>query len=287
MSWEDLRYFVAIASAGTLSGAARQLDVDQATVSRRLAALETGLGARLIDRQPRRAVLTAIGQKVLAHALEIENSVLAIKRLSLSESSESRAKISISAPPILARHFFAPQLRVLSQRLPQVQISILSESRFASLSKLEADLAIRLAPGIADSDIVKKIGHMDFALYAIRSYPHAANPEQWEFIAYTEQSATFDHKTWLNQTIGRRRVICEVADLSNQYEAACTGIGVAGLPCFLADPDPRLMRLSCSESMLSLGIFLALHPDRRNDRLVRETSAAITGLIGDMGLANF
>jgi DNA-binding transcriptional LysR family regulator len=284
MNWEDLRYFVAIASAGTLSGAARQLNVDQATVSRRLAALESELGARLIDRQPRRAVLTAFGQKVLARAIEVETSMLAIKRLSLSASSESRAKISISAPPILARHFFAPQLLVLSQRLPQVQVSVLSESRFASLSKLEADLAIRLAPGIADSDIVKKIGQMDFGLYASCSYPNAPNPEQWEFIGYTEHPATFDHKTWLHQIIGRRRVICEVADLSNQYEAACTGIGVAGLPCFLADQDARLMKLPCPESMLSLSIFLALHPDRRNDRLVRETSAAIMELIGDMGL---
>jgi DNA-binding transcriptional LysR family regulator len=173
---------------------------------------------------------------------------------------------------------------VLSQRLPQVQVSVLSESRFASLSKLEADLAIRLAPGVADSDIVKKIGQMDFGLYASSSYPNAANPEQWEFIGYNEQPSTFDHKTWLQQTIGRRRVICEVADLSNQYEAARTGIGVTGLPCFLADPDARLTKLSCPQSMLSLGIFLALHPDRRNDRLVRETSAAIMALIGEMEL---
>lgn len=99
MNWEDLRYFVAIAHAGTVSGAARQLGVDQATVSRRLAALEADLGARLVDRQPRRAALTALGEQILSHSLEIENQVFAVKRLALNARVQSRAKITISAPP--------------------------------------------------------------------------------------------------------------------------------------------------------------------------------------------
>jgi DNA-binding transcriptional LysR family regulator len=279
MNWEDLRYFLAIASAGTLSGAARQLNVDQATISRRLAALEAELGTRLVNRLPRRAELTGLGQKVLEQALGIEDRMFSIRRLAIAANSELRAKITISAPPILARHFLAPHLLALSKGMPQVQISVLSEPHFASLSRLEADLALRLAPGIADSDIVKKIGQMEFALYAATAYPGIATPEQWEFIGYPEHQLSFDHKTWLYQIIGNRRVICEVADLSNQYEAACSGVGVAGLPCFLADSDPRLVKLSTAQPMLSLGIWLALHPDRRNDRVVRDTTTAIIGLV--------
>lgn len=284
MNWEDLRYFLAIASAGTLSGAARRLEVDQATISRRLAAFETELGSRLVNRLPRRAELTGLGQEVLEQALAIEDRMFAIRRLALTAHSELRAKITISAPPILARHFLAPHLLTLSQGLPQVQVSVLSEPHFASLSRLEADLAMRLAPGTADSDIVKKIGQMEFALYATSAYPRIDTPEQWEFVGYTENPLAFDHKTWLYQIIGDRRVICEVTDLSNQYEAACSGIGVAGLPCFLADRDPRLVKLSTTEPMLNLGIWLALHPDRRNDRRVRDTTAAIIDLVQALGL---
>jgi DNA-binding transcriptional LysR family regulator len=280
MNWEDLRIFVAIASAGTLSGAARQLSVDQATISRRLATLETDLGVRLINRLPRQAQLTPVGHTVLAQALEIEERAFAIKRLCLNAHTEARTKVTISAPPILARHFLAPNLLNLSQRMPHVQVSILSEPQFSSLSRLEADLAMRLAPGVNDSEVVKKVGQMAFALYAGPSYANLNHPDRWEFIGYTENPLAFDHKTWLYETIGARRVICEVADLSNQYEAACTGIGVAGLPCFLADHDPRLVKLSSPDPLLSLGVWLALHPDRRNDLTVRETSAAIQGLLG-------
>jgi DNA-binding transcriptional LysR family regulator len=284
MNWEDLRYFLAIANAGTLSGAARQLNVDQATISRRLAALETELRTRLVNRLPRRAELTSFGQEVLAQALAIEDRTLSIKRLALTAHGESRSKITLSAPPILARHFLAPHLLTLSRQMQQVQISVLSEPHFASLARMEADLAMRLAPGTADSDIVKKIGEMEFALYAAPSYAHIATPEQWAFVGYTDNPLSFEHKSWLYETIESRQVICEVADLSNQYEAACTGIGVAGLPCFLADQDPRLVKLASSEPMLKLGIWLALHPDRRNDRLVRDMSTAIIDLLRAWGL---
>lgn len=280
MNWEDLRFFVAIANAGTLSGAARQLGVDQATISRRLATLETDLGVRLINRLPRQAQLTPVGNDVLAQAIEIEDRAFAIKRLTLSAHTEARTKVTISAPPILARHFLAPNLLNLSQRIPDVQVAILSEAQFSSLSRLEADLAIRLAPGVTDTEVVKKVGQMEFALYASPAYANLADPCQWEFVGYTEHPLAFDHKSWLYETIGTRRVICEVADLSNQYEAACTGIGVAGLPCFLADNDARLVKLTSPDPLLSLGIWLALHPDRRNDQRVRETSAAIIALLG-------
>lgn len=284
MNWEDLRFFLAIGQSGTLSGAARALQVDQATVSRRLIALESSLGVRLVNRLPREAQLTIAGQQVLKQALEIEQHAYSVQRMVAGLGEQERATVSISAPPILARHFLAPHLLSLSQKLEQVKLSIFSESHFASLARLEADLAIRLAAGSTDTDIIKKIGHVDFGLYAAHTYPWSSDPSRWDFVGYTERQKDFDHKRWLYEVIGDRRVICEVSDLSNQYEAACSGIGVAGLPCFLADRDERLVRLDARETMLTLDIWLAIHPDRRNDVLIRRTMAAISELVVGAGL---
>jgi DNA-binding transcriptional LysR family regulator len=284
MNWEDLRIFRAVARAGTLSGAARLLNVDQATVSRRLASLEGKLNVRLIERLPREARLTAIGQDVLAEVVDIEAKAFKVERMAMTSSNRERTKVTITAPPILARHFFAPNIHTLSRRFPLVQLAIVSESRFLSLSRLEADLAVRLAPGIQDTDIIRKIGGMEFALYAVKNYAYAADPTKWEFIGYTERQADFDHKRWLYEIIGARRVVCELTDLSNQYEAACTGIGVAGLPRFVGDADERLMKLSSDQPMLNLDIWIATHPDRRNDMLVRNASNAIAELIVSSGL---
>jgi DNA-binding transcriptional LysR family regulator len=285
MNWEDLRYFQAIAEAGTLSGAARTLSVDNATVSRRLASLEETLQIRLVERLPREARLTVVGQRVLEKVVSIEAGALAIERISLVARSQEHGKVMITAPPILARHFLAPSLKEMSQRRPLVQLSIASEAQIVSLSRLDADLALRLAPPIEDTDIAHKIGRMTFGLYAAHDYPNAARPEAWEFIAYTARQADFAHRRWLYEVIGARRVACEVTDLSNQYEAACSGIGVAGLPCFIGDTDPRLQRLPMDGSGLALDVWIALHPDRRNDKLVRNTMRDITELISASKLA--
>ncbi|HEX8544669.1 MAG TPA: LysR family transcriptional regulator [Pseudomonas sp.] len=284
MDWEDLRFFLAIATAGSLSGAARALDVNQATVSRRLAALEAQLNVRLVDRLPRESRLTAIGQQIMQDVLDMEEKAFAVERKCLSSRAVTRAKVTITAPPILARHFLTPNLAELARMSPMVQLSILSEPHFVSLSRLEADLALRLSPPIEDTDIVKKVGKMQFALYAQRDYANALDEQKWEFVGYTDRQGDFAHKRWLYEVIGARRVACEVADLSHQYEAACTGVGVAGLPCFIGDRDNRLVKLDNNLPMLCLDIWVAMHPDRRNDTVVRKTADEILQLLEPLGL---
>ncbi|WP_338521162.1 LysR family transcriptional regulator [Erwinia aphidicola] len=108
MNWEDLRFFLAIAKAGTISSAAKDLNVDQATVSRRLASLEADLGVQLFIRLPRESRLTPTGEKILNEAKEIEAKVFTVARLSSSVKTSAHSRVAISAPPILARHFLLP-----------------------------------------------------------------------------------------------------------------------------------------------------------------------------------
>jgi DNA-binding transcriptional LysR family regulator len=284
MNWEDLRFFLAIAKAGTISGAAKELRVDQATVSRRLASLEAELGVQLFIRLPRESRLTTIGEKILHEANEIEAKVFSVARLTSTFKTSTRSRVAISAPPILARHFFAPSIYELTQQNPDIQLSIQSESQFVSLSKMEADLSLRLSPPVEETDIIKKVGLMKFGLYAAPHYRNIKNATMWEFIAYSHKEPTFEHKRWLYEVIGNRRFCCEVSDLSNQYEAACSGIGVAGLPCFLADKESRLVKLSGEYPVLTLNIWLAKHPDRRDDAQIRKLAQAITEFLEKQGL---
>lgn len=284
MNWEDLRFFLAIARAGTISGAAKGLNVDQATVSRRLASLEAGLGIQLFIRLPRESRLTPIGEKILSEAKEIEERFFAVARLSSVAKTPLRSRVAISAPPILARHFFAPAVFDMAQQNPDIQLSIQSEAQFVSLSKMEADLSLRLSPPIEESDIIRKAGLMRFGLYAATHYRNIKNPSGWEFIAYSHSKPDFEHKRWLYGVIGNRKISCEVSDLSNQFEAACSGIGVAGLPCFLADNESRLIKLPTEQSMLTLDIWLAKHPDLRDDVQIRKLSQTISEFLNNKGL---
>lgn len=234
---------------------------------------------RLVDRLPKEARFTKVGADIVERVLEMQSKAFEIERVLKSSRNDKQREIAVSAPPVLARHLLAPHLQDLSKRLGAPKITILSEPHLASLARMEADLALRLTRGTDDGEIVKKVGRMNFAMYAHTSYPKIDHPAEWEFIGYTRRQPDFEHKRWLYKTIANRRVVCEVTDLSNQYEAACSGIGVAGLPRFIGDGDSRLLRLTTEQTMLELGIWLALHPDRRKDVLVRHTMNAIVEVL--------
>src|SRR5258708_11160015 len=112
--WEDIRHFLAVAQSGTLSGAARGLKVDHATVSRRLAALEATLDVRLVDRLPRSCRLTAIGRRVLERAAEMEAGAHGIRPLAKAPHPPLLRPVPFSPPPVLG----APLLAQPPARLP-------------------------------------------------------------------------------------------------------------------------------------------------------------------------
>lgn len=97
LDWENIRHFLAVARIGTLSGAARNLKVDHATVSRRLSALEEEIKTRLVERLPRACKLTPIGQRVFELAQGMEEDAYAIERFLDASRSPLSGKVSAGA----------------------------------------------------------------------------------------------------------------------------------------------------------------------------------------------
>src|SRR3546814_4265691 len=135
MNWDDLRHFSALASAGSLSGAARMLAVEHASVARRIMSLEDGLGLALVDRRGRRWTLTAEGERIAAMANKMANEVQAVQRAADGARSELSGTVSISAPPALAARTLTAPLVDLQHRHPRLTIRIIGEARAASLDR--------------------------------------------------------------------------------------------------------------------------------------------------------
>ncbi|NVN10469.1 LysR family transcriptional regulator [Nguyenibacter vanlangensis] len=285
--WEDLRHFLAVAQAGTLSGAARRLKVDHATVSRRLTALETALQMRLIDRLPRSCRLTLMGEQIFHLASQMEASAFAIERVVHAARSPFIGKVTVSAPPVLATNFFAKQVFTFRKRHPDIQLSIASQTQQVSLSRREADIAVRLSRPTEASSVTRRLGVMTFALYASRDYAYRHQPAIWEFIAYDAQYADMPHQHWLLAVAGSRPIVCEVSDITSQHVAARTGIGVAGLPCFLGDADPTLERLPFDGDAFSREIWLVVHADLKHSASIRTVTDFIVDSVSksDLGPA--
>jgi DNA-binding transcriptional LysR family regulator len=283
--WENLRHFLAVAQAGSLSGAARALGVDHATVSRRLAALESRLQAPLVERLPRSCRLTPLGTSVYEHAKAMEGSAFAVERLTRAAQAPLIGKVTLSAPPVLVTHLLAARLVDFRTACPGIQLSVSAQAQQISLTRREADIALRLIRPKEPSNVARKLGNMPFALYASRDYLASHRAETWTFIAYDAEFAQTPQQQWLLGIAGDRGIACELSDISSHLAAARSGAGIAGLPCFIGDKDAGLVKLEHPGPAFSRDIWLVVHRDLRRSPPLRavmdflaQTVAGMPGL---------
>jgi DNA-binding transcriptional LysR family regulator len=279
--WENIRHFLAVGRIGTLSGAARSLKVDHATVSRRLSALENEIKTRLVDRQPRACRLTPIGQHVFELARAMEEDAYAIERFLDASRSPLNGKVTLSAPPILVTNFLVNHLADFRRANPGIQLSISSDIRPVSLSRREADIVVRLVRPEEHTSVVRKLGSVSFGLYASRDYAHLHDPAAWEFIAYDAGFSGVPQQKWLMSVAGERRIACEISDINSHLAAARAGAGVAGLPGFLADADTKLQRVVHDGEPFSRDIWMAVHRDLRRSPPIRAVMDFLVTIVAE------
>jgi DNA-binding transcriptional LysR family regulator len=279
--WENIRHFLAVGRIGTLSGAARSLKVDHATVSRRLSALEDEIKTRLVDRQPRACRLTPIGARVFELARAMEEDAYAVERFLDASRSPLSGKVTMSAPPILVTNFLVNHLADFRRANPGIQLSISGDIRPVSLSRREADIVLRLVRPEEPTSVVRKLGRVSFGLYASRDYVHLHDPAAWEFIAYDAGFAGVPQQKWLMSVVGERRIACEISDINGHLAAARAGAGVAGLPDFLADADAQLQRVAHDGEPFSRDIWMAVHRDLRRSPPIRAVMDFLLKIVGE------
>lgn len=267
--WEDLRHFVALAREGTLSAAARVLGVDHATVARRVAALEASTGLKLVDRRSRLTTLTDDGKRIAAVAAPMEETAFAVGRAAQAKKPGVDGEVAISAPPNFASSVIAPQLVRLRELHPGIRIKLIGEKRKASLSRREADVALRLMRPVESGLLVRRIGSFGFSLYGAPSYLERTPPHAFAFIGYDASLAESPQEIWLRTIVGEREIVLRTNDLETQVAAARSGLGIAALPHYLGDGDPHLQRHVVAQKPVSRDVWLVVHRDLRQVPAVR------------------
>lgn len=146
ITWDDARIFLAVAEAGTFSGAARALGLGQPTVSRRVAEFEEVLGLALFHRGRRGATLTADGARLLPAARQMARWASAFERSAAEGQGELAGRVRVTAPPGIAFEFLVPFCQRLRQTHPALRVEVLSTVEYLDLTLGEAELAIRSKP---------------------------------------------------------------------------------------------------------------------------------------------
>jgi len=283
VDWNHLQDFLAVARTGRLTTGARALGVDHTTLSRRIAALEAALKARLFDRSPQGYALTVHGERLMARAEAMESLMLAAQ----AEVGEADMSVSgvvrIGAPEGFGSYFLAPRLPALAERHPELEIQLVAIPGVLSLSKREADVAITLSAPREGRLISRKLTDYSLSLYGAPSYLDArpalktrADMKDHRFIGYIEELLYAPELDYMEAPDVDIRVAFKSSNLIAQLQACVAGAGLAVIPDFVAHGRPYLRRVLAGQVGLTREFHLVVHADLKAVARVRAVTEFIT-----------
>lgn len=292
MNAEDLRFFLAVQQAGSIKGAARTLKVDHSTVSRRLAALEEDLGARLFDRTPEGLLETNVARAIAPLAERIELLTRELQDAANAASDAPTGPVRIAVSPVMADHFLIPRVPELARRFPSVPLDVLADIARANILRREADIAIRAHPRgkspAEPSALVTRAGSFGFAAYASPAYVERHRGPRFPALDLEGHEMVSTGKwgpgnLWNDQLEHPANYVLSVYPFSAATSAAAAGIGIAVLPCLGADDDPRLVRLT--EVVSAYDLWLVTSHEVRDNPRVQGVKEALIEMLRAAGPA--
>jgi DNA-binding transcriptional LysR family regulator len=277
MDWGDLRYLLAIARAGTLSGAARRLEVNQTTVSRRLAAAETALASRLFDRVDGKFVPTEMGAVAISRAAQVEEQVQALES-GIEGDDAAAGPVRLTTVPILINRLIVPALPAFCAAYPLIKLELIAEPRNVDLTRREADIALRLSqPERGGTALTRRIGRLDYAVYGRRG---SVSDLPW--INYEESLRHLPQVRWVAAATKGNPTALLVNDAEGILHGIQAGLGKSLLPCRIAGLEPLLERLGPGVA-LSRDVWLLTHRDLRRQHRIDAVVSWLQSLFAQPG----
>lgn len=273
INWDDMRIFLAVARENGLTGAAKVLRLDPATVGRRVARLELALSARLFVKSPQGYVATGAGQRLMERAQRAEAEMAgAMERV--REEPGLSGVIRIGAPDGCAT-FLLPQVTAaICDAHPGLEVQIVALPRVFNLSKREADMAIAVSKPVAGRLTAQKVTDYRLHLAASHDYLAAqgipreiADLKGRRMIGYIPDMI-FDRELDYLAEAGAERVALGSNSVAVQMAWVRAGAGLGILHDFALPAMPGLRRVLRDRLSLTRSFWLIRHvDDRRVERL--------------------
>jgi DNA-binding transcriptional LysR family regulator len=276
LPWDDLHVFLVLRREGTFAAAARLLEVDATTVSRRLTRLEERLKAQLFQRTADALVPTPEGESILEFVEGMERQASRVTSRIAGRDRRVEGVVRIAVTPHFARSFLLPRLVPLCAQYPKLQIEIVPSQRRADLTRDEADLALRFqipgagAPAESTSRVEiqsKRLAAFPISVYASREYlERAGRPKNahalagHDIVLPNEDAAYIPGYPWVQRvrSLGRASVRVDVASMAAAISA---GYGVGATIHLYADDFPNLVRLTPPEAVDRRDLWILMPSD--------------------------
>jgi DNA-binding transcriptional LysR family regulator len=265
MNWDDLRFFLALAREGTVSGAGRALEVKHTTVARRVAAFEEQLGSRLFDRMPSGYAMTQAGENLMPHALGIEELVNAADREVFGMDAQLSGSLKLAASYDVFTRLITPNLHLFADKYPNIELALVSSTSLVDLGSRQADIALRLSPHPPEYLIGREVVRLSHGVYASEKYLQK-NRNQEQLILWANDTKMPE---WVVDHFPDARVYARASEIMTMMEAVKNHLGLARMPCYVGDAEPTLRRIDVPLTPSNWGVWVLSHADLRTTSRVR------------------
>lgn len=272
LAWDDLLYVLNVGRTGSLSGAARALRVNHSTVFRRIGSIEAHLGVRLFDRHRDGYVPTAAGETVIKMAEQLDEEVIALERKLSGEDLRPSGTVRVTTTDTLIETVVA-LCRDFQGVYPEICVELVTGNEFLNLSRRDADVALRPSLTPPEGLHGRRISSIAFAPYGSTSYLALAGGSGLErahrWIGVDETLSHLTVHTWLQENVQEDRIGFKASSFLAMRAACVQGMGLALLPCYIADPIPELQRVAPPIESIATDFWLLVHKDIRRTARVR------------------
>ena len=276
MDWDDLRFFNAVATAGSVGRAAQALGVTQPTVTRRVRDLEQRLGTRLFDRLTSGYRMTEAGVRVFAKSTEVMRIVQTIADDVAGDETEVAGTVRITASEGIGAAWLAPRLGVLRARHPALRVELELSTLARDVAAGEADIALRMGEPRDGALVGRRIATIPFCLYVSQRYiaAHGA-PRGLDDLGrhmVIESTGRLEHvpQARLLRDVALDAVtVAAVDSIFAQAAIVRAGAGLVGLPCYLGLNEPDLVRVLEDDFRVEMPVWLLTRQDLRQTARVR------------------
>ena len=283
LNWDDLRFVLAVADAGSLAGAARALRVTLSTALRRLDQIEAGIGTRLFERHRQGYAATDAGELLLREARAFAPRVEQVERQLQGRDLRLKGTVRLTTAFATVSYLLAPALAEFAQAHAGISVDVSESSALLDLSRREADVALRFSREPPDHWVGRQLGVVQYRVYARRGAP-GLPPGRIGLDALLAMSPWIEFggsdnrcSRWMRSHLGPQQVRFRVETFASMVALLRCGGGIGVLPAYVAAGEPELVAVSDDIAELANPAWLLSHPDLRRTARIQ----AFVRFVGD------
>ncbi len=271
---------LAVARHGSVAKACVALGMTHSTLLRKLDSIESRLAAKLFERIRGRYTLTQAGHEIEQAAAAFESLAVAAETRVRGQDMRPSGDVRVAAASIVIEHLLPGVLAQFRSAFPEVTVELVASREHVSLSRREADVAIRVADQVPEWLIGRKLADLQFRIYGLsqgrEKLPLVKLDEltrQRRWIGFERDARELKFDRWLATNVPESSVLLRVNGFGHALKMVQSGLGIAMLPMFLGEPAPELQALTEPIKVVA-NAALADHPPGTEKRDADKSAAA-------------